>query len=316
MLKKIVVIDIGSNSTKIVCYNIDDARKPMNVREEKWGNRIIRDIIINDNFLSEKIIKDTITWIKNQLKLVDDWVKKENMNVVYFCFATEAIRIAKNHDYFIELLKKECGLDCKILSPKEEINAGCSAVSKNLNLERGLVVDIGGGSVEIGYFNKAKDNFLVDYISIPIGCVTLTEKYQLDKKCTEEQILSVYDKILTEYQQKIEDFKNRIDIDDYSFIGIGGTVKHVTRFVYGKSCFRNYKKFSMKKEEIKNAMNSILNRGVLERKYILGIKTRRADILGAGTLILLFIMIAMGKDKITITDVGVREGIAISSEVS
>lgn len=316
MLKKVVVIDIGSNSTKIVCYNIDDDKQPMNVREEKWGNRIVRDILLNNKILSENIIKDTIYWIKNQLDLVNEWAKRESMDVTYFCFATEAIRIAKNHDYFIELLRKECGIECNVLSSREEINAGCSAVSKNLNLTSGLVVDIGGGSVEIGYFDKNNCNFLLDFVSIPIGCVTLTEQFALDKKCSDEQISDTYNKVMIKFQDIILDFKSKVNLDSYSFIGIGGTIKHVTRFVYGKSCFRNYKEFTMKKEDVEQTMHTILNRGVLERKYILGIKSRRSDILGGGTLILLFIMNALNRNEITITDVGVREGIAISKAIS
>jgi exopolyphosphatase/guanosine-5'-triphosphate,3'-diphosphate pyrophosphatase len=306
--QRTVVIDVGSNSTKVACYE----KNLKNVRNEKWNNRIIEDIINNNGYISSKKIEDTILWISNQLDIIKEWNREDGYYSKFFCFGTEALRRAKNCDELIERLRSKTQMECRILKPEEEIICGCEAVKKALKIKKGIVLDIGGGSSEIGFF----DGELKYHISIPEGCVTMMKKYNLNEKIKEELIYNICHDFKQNYKNQIREFKNRINdefdsINKDNFIGIGGTIKHTARFCHGKYCFKNYIWFPMELKDVKDIMKAVLTRDVYDRKYILGLNKSRADILGAGIIILVCIMEILECKDITITRVGAREGIIL-----
>ncbi len=109
--------------------------------------------------------------------------------------ATEACRRARNCDHFVERVARETGIELEIISNSEEANLGLYGCTPLLDPEipDALIFDIGGGSTEVSWLKvEAGDGAnrpgggrgwrgppprIVDWLSIPMGVVSLTESY-------------------------------------------------------------------------------------------------------------------------------------------
>lgn len=96
--------------------------------------------------------------------------------------ATEACRRAGNGDDFLARVKAETGLELETISSLEEVRltlAGCAPLIDRAR-RFALVFDIGGGSTEVMWIEHEAENRsrLVDYLSMPVGVVTLSERYE------------------------------------------------------------------------------------------------------------------------------------------
>ena len=93
--------------------------------------------------------------------------------------ATETCRKAQNCDAFLERVRAETDLELEIISAGEEARlavSGCMPLVVE-EARHALVFDIGGGSTELIWLHRGRDGNRVDTISLPIGVVTLAERY-------------------------------------------------------------------------------------------------------------------------------------------
>ncbi len=94
--------------------------------------------------------------------------------------ATEACRRAANGAEFLARVKAETGLDIGVISSREEAELALESCSALLCGEgsRALLFDIGGGSTELAWVRlTAGRPELIGYESLPIGVVTLSERW-------------------------------------------------------------------------------------------------------------------------------------------
>jgi exopolyphosphatase/guanosine-5'-triphosphate,3'-diphosphate pyrophosphatase len=94
--------------------------------------------------------------------------------------ATEACRRAENGDEFLRRAKQETGLDISIISTREEAELALESCAPLLAGEgrRALLFDIGGGSTELAWVRlTAGRPELIGYDSLPLGVVTLSERW-------------------------------------------------------------------------------------------------------------------------------------------
>ena len=94
--------------------------------------------------------------------------------------ATEACRRAANGPEFLARVKTETGLDVGVITSREEAELALESCSALLCGEgsRALLFDIGGGSTELAWVRlTAGQPELIGYESLPIGVVTLSERW-------------------------------------------------------------------------------------------------------------------------------------------
>ena len=147
--------------------------------------------------------------------------------------ATQACRMAENGAAFIARVAEETGLQLQIISPQEEARlsvAGC------LNLidrtaDAALVVDVGGGSTELSWVDL-KDAPptgtppLRAWLSIPIGVVTLAERYPEGETATEAWFRAMVDTVKTEIAAfpRADGLREVFDTDRAHLIGTSGAI--------------------------------------------------------------------------------------------
>ena len=95
--------------------------------------------------------------------------------------ATEACRRASNGAAFLARVKQETGLEVSVISAREEAELAVESCAPLLagTGRRALLFDIGGGSTELAWVRLDKDGEprLVGYLSLPLGVVTLAERF-------------------------------------------------------------------------------------------------------------------------------------------
>jgi exopolyphosphatase/guanosine-5'-triphosphate,3'-diphosphate pyrophosphatase len=94
--------------------------------------------------------------------------------------ATEACRRATNGPEFLCRVKQETGFDFGIISSREEVELALESCSSLLPCDgrRALLFDIGGGSTELAWVRLTNGHpELIGYESLPVGVVTLAERW-------------------------------------------------------------------------------------------------------------------------------------------
>ncbi len=286
------VIDIGSNSTRmLVARFFNDKILPCRtyLRTTRLGGAVEKG-----GRLTNKAMSKTIGVLKEYLGYLSPY--KEISKVV---IATSAVREASNKTEFLERVKKETCLDVRILTGKEEaLFSYWGATNEFREIENPLVIDVGGGSTEISF--KEKEN--VHTLSKNLGSVV----------CTENKL--TYSDILNRLEPELLYLKN---FKETQLIGTGGTVTTLAAVDQKLACYDPQKVHShvLRKDKIKKMYKAFSRMSLEERKKVTGLQPDRADIIVAGTMIVLAIMDLLDKDKIIVSESDLLHG-AIWNEIS
>lgn len=286
------IIDIGTNSCRLFIAELENTSEGKKIKRE-----LVKDVEIvklgegvnKTHNLNPNAIKRTLDCLKKYKEKASSY-GVENIRA----FATSAVRDAENREVFLqEVLKLGIKIEC--ISGKTEATLnflGNSLVFK----DRILVVDIGGGSTE---FTLGKDK-TIDFIqSINIGAVRATEKFFSDNDYSEEKL----EKCKAWIRKNLEILKTIKD-RDFKLIGVAGTATTQIS-VRDKMEIYDSSKVHMATltlDELKENLSLFLSKNFEERKNIIGLEEKRADVIIAGTLILLTILEELNQDKIIISE--------------
>ena len=286
------IIDIGTNSCRLFIAELENTSEGKKIKRELVKNVEIVKLgegVNKTHNLNPNAIKRTLDCLKKYKEKASSY-GVENIRA----FATSAVRDAKNREVFLqEVLKLGIKIEC--ISGKTEATLnflGNSLVFK----DRILVVDIGGGSTE---FTLGKDKS-IDFIqSINIGAVRATEKFFSDNDYSEEKL----EKCKAWIRKNLEILKTIKD-RDFKLIGVAGTATTQIS-VRDKMEIYDSSKVHMATltlDELKENLSLFLSKNFEERKNIIGLEEKRADVIIAGTLILLTILEELNQDKIIISE--------------
>ena len=286
------IIDIGTNSCRLFIAELENTSEGKKIKRE-----LVKDVEIvklgegvnKTHKLNPEAIKRTLDCLKKYKEKASSY-GVENIRA----FATSAVRDAENREVFLQEVSK-LGIKIECISGKTEATLnflGNSLVFK----ERILVVDIGGGSTE---FTLGKDK-TIDFIqSINIGAVRATEKFFSDNDYSEEKL----EKCRSWIRKNLEILKTIKD-RNFKLVGVAGTATTQIS-VRDKMEIYDSSKVHMAAltlDELKENLSLFLSKNFEERKKIVGLEEKRADVIIAGTLILLTILEELNQDKIIISE--------------
>ncbi|MGL4785365.1 MAG: Ppx/GppA phosphatase family protein, partial [Cetobacterium sp.] len=212
--KKICVMDIGSNSIRMVIYEITPNKSFIPVEDIKETVRLGEGINDKNELKEEKI--------KLALKTIQLFKKvciKNNVDEIV-AFGTAALRIAVNGEYLLKEILKTTGIDVIIFKGEDEAYFSFEGAINTLDIKDGVVIDLGGSSLEIVHFENRE---ALERISLNFGAVTLSEIVNLKDKLSKKD-----EEILREFireQFKIVQWKEKIK--GLPLIGVGGTVRNI-----------------------------------------------------------------------------------------
>lgn len=170
MGKRHAVIDIGSNTVRLVIFT---GKPPLQKRliDKKVNCGLARDLDSTGK-LSPRGIKKARNAVRSYLETVRD-ARVGTLQVV----ATAAVRDARDGGKFVSKLHKKFGVRAQILSGDEEARLSALGVMSDADDADGLVVDLGGGSLELVEVVRGR---LGRAVSAPLGHIRVDAKAAAD----------------------------------------------------------------------------------------------------------------------------------------
>ncbi|MCD8225011.1 MAG: Ppx/GppA family phosphatase [Clostridiales bacterium] len=298
-MKRIGIIDIGSNSIKFF------------VGEKREDGTIATIIDENDIARLGEGLKDTGRISDEALERNAQSVAafaakaKENGAEQIISIGTMALRTASNSADFVKRVKELCDVDVQIIPGEEEARLSYLAILSGMPVPDGdlIIFDTGGGSTE---FIFGKGTELVKRFSVNLGAIRITEKFFADDPVAEGSVEAAIRQIDEEFAAA------GVEGRPVKLVGMGGTVtsmgavKH-KMVVYDPDVIQGS---ALTRADIAEQIREYSARTIEQRRELPGLQPKRAEVILAGACILQDIIDRLGVDELTISDRGVRHGLA------
>jgi len=287
----IAVIDIGSNSARLVVYQTSSQYGFQILCERKSKVRIGEGAYQANGYLQP------LGMNRAYLALYEfvSTTKKYPVSKV-ITIATSALRDAPNAEIFTSKIEKELNLKIEIIDGKKEALFGAIAVINFLPIKEGITIDIGGGSSDIALI---KDSKVVDTFSLNIGTVRLKELFFDNNKSiqeTKEFINNTLKRLPSHFKSK-------------QAIGIGGTARALSNGII-KNLYSEKKEvhgFSYNIQQEQEYFSKIAYANIKELSQF-SLPKGRFDTIREGTLIWQSILKYIEAVEVITSTVGIREG--------
>jgi exopolyphosphatase/guanosine-5'-triphosphate,3'-diphosphate pyrophosphatase len=298
MTDKLAIIDLGSNTTRMLIIEVTDRGAYHLVEEDKGVVRLSEDML-PDGTIKSPAIKRTVRAMK-LFKGICIYHQVSRTIAV----ATAAVREAINQKEFLDAIKAETGISFRVLSREEEPYFGYLGVINTMDIRNGLIMDLGGGSMEI---TAVKDRKLVHSTSIPYGALTLTEKFLDPDNPSESQLKDLESFV----KQKLNDTPWLQAYEGSQLIGIGGTARTIARIDQRMSGypFDELHNYYMSPSDVSIIYSKIKGMDMDERRKIQGLSRDRAEIIVAGVSAVNLLGKYVRVPYIRVSSSGLRDGL-------
>jgi exopolyphosphatase / guanosine-5'-triphosphate,3'-diphosphate pyrophosphatase len=289
----VAVVDIGSNSVRLVVYD-GLRRSPAPIFNEKILCGLGKGVAITGN-LNESAIARALLALRRFRTLA----KQIGVKTTY-AVATAAAREAKNGADFIDKAESALGAGIQILTGKEEARFAALGVIAGTPEADGLAGDLGGGSLEL---IDIRDGKLNDGITLPIGPLRLIDVAGGSMQRAREMVDDYFDKAPI-----LELLNGR------TFYAVGGTWRnlariHMAQVNYPLHVLHHYSMNRQQAEGIADLVSGLTSSSL---KDVKDMSKSRADTMPFGAMVLERLL-ERGKAKDVIVSVyGVREGLLYS----
>jgi exopolyphosphatase/guanosine-5'-triphosphate,3'-diphosphate pyrophosphatase len=293
MSKVTAIIDIGSNSTRMVVFEKTSRFAFHVLNESKIKVKISEGCYENAGMLQKIPMQRAFDALESFINIAKNLKSRKIL-----CVATSALRDAPNSKQFLNRVKKELNLSIKIIDGQKEAYYGGVAASNLLDCDTFTTIDIGGGSTELAF---VKNKNIEKTISLDIGTVRIKELF-----FNKEDYKGAYKYIISELEK----------IDEYFDVAValGGTARALSRSIIQKEAYPldilHGFEYSVKK-------NLSLFQNIIDvstpkdlKKY--SIRKDRFDTIIPGTFIFKTILEYFKVKKVLTSGVGVREGVFLT----
>jgi exopolyphosphatase / guanosine-5'-triphosphate,3'-diphosphate pyrophosphatase len=303
--ERIAVVDLGTNSTRLLVANVLDGR----VEELERRTEITRlgERVDSAGKLSAAAMKRVYETVASYRKLIDKHSADKVVGV-----ATSAVREAKNGEEFSKELAERYGVATRTISGDEE--ARLSFLGATSDRAKGgdplLVIDIGGGSTEFVLGTPGSDPTF--HVSTSAGSVRQTERHLTDDPPTDDQLSAVAGEVAAIIEAELP---REVRREAASGIAVAGTATQLAAVdqrleEYDPERVHGYRLDRYAVEEILEHLASL---PLAERRGIVGLHPARAPTIVAGALILAEAMQAFDFDWIETSEADILHGAALDA---
>ena len=296
-MQRIAIIDIGSNSGRLVISDIYTSGAYNMVYNQKEALRLSQKVNDN-NLLTEEAFSSTIDTMRSFAHMCKVYQADKIIAV-----ATAAIRNASNGAELVAKVAEETGITLHIISGNTEAYISYLGVINTLDVKNGIIFDLGGGSTELILFKNRK---LVESVSVPLGAVNTTGMFNTRN----EMPPNVYNDLCAFVMSRLEQYP-WIKQSSLPLIGVGGTARTVAKIIqrakkYPATKIHNY---AYPVQTFRSFFNKLRLTNLEQRKKISGLSSERSDIILAGSSIISCLLEVTGAKKLITSGCGLREGL-------
>lgn len=284
---KIGVIDLGSNSIRLVIYEYVDKQLNKLLNFKHQGKAVL---FIKDNKMSDEGVEAIVSSLKQLVFMAKIYELDE-----FRIFATASLRNIDNSAETVAKIEQQIHHKLEVLSDEEESLYGFDAILRNEELPiSGLTIDIGGGSMEIIYFKNRK---VLYSTSIPVGSLSFATKFVDEVIPTEDEQAEMRKFIRSHYESL--PWLKAIQVN--TIIGIGGT---------SRGMFKMNKELNLEKSDTLKyeSIATIANLGYEASKQIINAVPDRLMTMLPGAIMIDELMQLVLANDFRASKMSVREG--------
>lgn len=297
---RLAVIDIGTNSIHMLIAEILPNFTFEVLSREKDMTRL-GDGTLSSGYLSAAVMERGLNTVKKFHYLAQ---MKGAQKIV--AVATSAVRETHNGGDFLQRILQETGIKVRVITGEEEGRLIYQGVKHSVDLpkkENTLIIDIGGGSVEIILANAHKILYLV---SLKIGAARMKDLFlpkgtKKDFERLEEYVLSQLKEIAPQISE----------LGFTQSIGTSGTINNLAAMAYlaqnpaSASVIRNP---VLTFEDMKKIYRDLQESSADERSQMKGLDPLRNDLILSGAAVAFLLMKSLKVETLTACDKAIREG--------
>lgn len=293
---KWAVIDIGSNSVRLVMYE-GPPRSPIPVFNEKTLCGL-GEIDRQTGELRPASMHSALDTLK-RFRLILDSAQPSLLHV----FATAAVRDAPNGRNFLGDIE-EIGFSPVLLPGKEEARLAAmgilSGAPEILDWPHGaLAGDIGGGSLELSHIDGNEQNFIGNRVSLPLGALRLSVKFGEDRDAARDYI-----------RKKIDSVGWLNNFNGHEMHIVGGAWRGLARISILKNQYplEILDRYAIMKSDLLQLCQLVSQQSAASLAAMPVVQRRRAPTLPFAAMVLEAVIETARIDRIEIASSGVREG--------
>ncbi len=293
------VLDVGSNTIHLQVVDTHPGARPNPTFNHKVELRLT-EYLTEENNISAEGITELRLAIANAIAHSKS-VKTEEL----LPFATSALREAKNGAEIISLINKDFEIDLQVLTGEEEARLTFLAARRWFGWSSGrlLVIDIGGGSLEIASGNDEAPEVAV---TLPLGASRLTKSHLQGDPFTSKSVRLLRDYIEAQLESVLPTLVRHEDSD--RAIATSKTLRTLAR-LSGDWYSGNGKNITI--DSIRKISTRLAEMDSEERTKLPGVSANRARQIVAGALVTESVMRNLDLDSLEICPWALREGIVL-----
>ncbi|MEU8574712.1 Ppx/GppA phosphatase family protein [Streptomyces asoensis] len=297
------VLDVGSNTVHLLVVDAHPGACPVPAHSHKAELRLAQ-LLDGDGAIGPEGVDKLIAVVKDALQAAEDKGVEDLLP-----FATSAVREASNADDVLARVQAETGVELQVLTGAEEARLTFLAARRWFGWSAGklLVLDIGGGSLEIAYGIDEEPDAAV---SLPLGAGRLTAGWLPGDPPEAEDIRALRRHARAQIARTVGEFK-RFGTPDH-VVATSKTFKQLARIAgAARSVEGPYAQRQLKRESLEAWVPRLAGMTAAQRAELPGVSEGRAGQLLAGALVAEGAMDLFGVEELEICPWALREGVIL-----
>lgn len=295
----LAVVDIGSNSGRVIVVRMGGGGHLEILSDARTSLRLIRDIGESGR-LGAQAEERTLAALHDFMAVAAGAGARRTIAV-----ATAAVREAANGAAFVGRLASATGLDIRVIDGDDEARYAFTGAVHGLPVTSGLLVDVGGGSLEVSRF---RDRRALRGWTLPLGALRLTDRFLSTDPPKQGETARLQDHVVAALREAgIAPLS-----DGEAMVGTGGTIRNLAKahrasVTYPVPRLHGY---VLSRRGLREVTDRVLSRPLGRRAAISGLSADRADSIAGGALVVQAVMEHVGAPEVVVSGQGLREGIA------
>jgi exopolyphosphatase / guanosine-5'-triphosphate,3'-diphosphate pyrophosphatase len=220
--------------------------------------------------------------------------------------ATAGMRIADNSAELVDAVRERCGVGIEVIPGEEEARLAYAGATAELDAGPGsrVVFDTGGGSTE---FTLGRQTIVEERFSVDVGAAPVTERFGLDGPVSEDRVEQALAAIGVELGRLAGWPKPA------ALVGLGGALTNLAAVSHGLETYDAdvVQGTVLDRAEVDRQIELYRSRTAAERRQIVGLQPKRAEVILAGACIVRCVLDRLHCDELTVSDRGLRHGLLV-----
>ncbi|MGY1500035.1 Ppx/GppA phosphatase family protein [Streptomyces sp. QTS52] len=297
------VLDVGSNTVHLLVVDAHPGARPLPAHSHKVELRLAQ-LLDEAGAIGPEGVDKLVAVIQDALQAAED-----KGVVDLLPFATSAVREASNADDVLARVQAETGVELQVLTGSEEARLTFLAARRWFGWSAGklLVLDIGGGSLEIAYGIDEQPDTAV---SLPLGAGRLTAGWLPGDPPDPDDIRSLRRHVRAQIARTVGEF-SRFGAPDH-VVATSKTFKQLARLAgAARSTDGLYVQRELKRESLQTLVPELASMTTAERAALPGVSEGRANQLVAGALVAEAAMDLFAVKTLEVCPWALREGVIL-----